>query len=221
MLENISMGSANIKNKSNHPVEIKKINTSLWTLRDEIEACIKERMSTGQDESVIEEIKEFYQSLGPQKNDNEGQIQNEVSSNEETQKAKFQRSIPNEVISGFSFLADINMQDILVFSKERFTHGQTIIIRFDIPKTFTVSAEVIKTADIGRNSKIISDTKPQYRVLAKFINLFENEQNDLREFLYSIEPTRPTPAKKLKLPSQMSDGDMEEEDDDEFGDLDL
>ncbi len=55
---------SNIINKSNHPVEIKRINVKVWRLRDEIEAAIAQRISeTGNSEDNpvdIEDIKEFY-----------------------------------------------------------------------------------------------------------------------------------------------------------------
>ncbi len=53
-------------NKSNHPVNIKKINVRIWTLRDEIEACIQKRIEEqGADNVDIEDIKSFYSQLRP------------------------------------------------------------------------------------------------------------------------------------------------------------
>ena len=53
-------------NKSNHPVNIKRINIRVWTLRDEIEACIQKRIEEQGAENVdIEDIKAFYSSLTP------------------------------------------------------------------------------------------------------------------------------------------------------------
>ena len=55
-------------NKSNHPVNIKRINLRIWTLRDEIEACIQQRIEKqGGDNVEIEDIKEFYSNLKPRK----------------------------------------------------------------------------------------------------------------------------------------------------------
>lgn len=53
-------------NKSNHPVNIKRISVRIWTLRDEIEACIQKRIEeAGSPEADIdiEDIKAFYSSL--------------------------------------------------------------------------------------------------------------------------------------------------------------
>lgn len=53
-------------NKSNHPVNIKKIHVRVWTLREEIEACIQERIKAHGPENVdIEDIKAFYSQLKP------------------------------------------------------------------------------------------------------------------------------------------------------------
>jgi len=57
-----------IYNKSGHPVEVKKISVRLWTLRDEIEAAIDQRIKECEAAEVplyIEDIKNFY-NLVPQ-----------------------------------------------------------------------------------------------------------------------------------------------------------
>ena len=105
------------------------------------------------------------------------------------------------------------MDQILAFSKDSFTYGQNICIEFLIPKSFILSGEVISANHIGRTSKIISETKPDYRVLTSFSYLFEEERTNLRNFLKSVEPDIPPPPKKLKRP------DSEDEDEDEFEDL--
>ncbi len=225
MYENTVM-SANIKNKSNHPVEIKKIGIDIWTLRSEIESAIEKKIQQG-NESDISDIKNFYEAITDTSLESlEVQVPNEsieeTSNNEEEEatKEKFQRVFPSKKISGHSFLADINMEGILFFSMQKFTHGQSVIINFNIPKDFSVSAQVIKSVDIASTSRIISETKPRYRILAKFVYYFENEKDQLRSFLQSIEPTRPEPIQKVNKESQdMSQNDLP--DDDEFGDLDL
>lgn len=55
---------SNIINKSNHPVEVKRIDIQIWTLRDEIEAAILKRIQenpgVAPEDLDIEDIKEFY-----------------------------------------------------------------------------------------------------------------------------------------------------------------
>ena len=57
---------SNIINKSNHPVEVKKIQVKVWKLRDEIEAAIAQRLTEHQDSNTevnIDDIKNYYTSL--------------------------------------------------------------------------------------------------------------------------------------------------------------
>ena len=58
---------SNILNKSNHPVEVKKIDINVWTLRDEIESAIsmrlKEHPDTPSNEVDISDIKDFYNKI--------------------------------------------------------------------------------------------------------------------------------------------------------------
>lgn len=327
---------SNILNKSNHPVQIKRINVRIWKYRDEIEKAIAIRMQECEQQGIeldIEDIKEFYTrkkpkyldpdydpemdedeaqaadigadgldssgnvmdeealammaamgggegpSEGEESEDNEDEAAQEASehseeddeaarmaaemlgdqagessdaedeaakmaaemlgdqgadedadalaaamladqgaqatTNEPIEQKKLTRVPPDEVkVSyGFALLADLDMREMLVFSKEGYTYGQNICIEFLIPKSFILSAEVKGVSHIGRTSKIISDTKPDYRIQTDFTFLFEGERTNLREFLQSVEPTIPPPPKKIKRT------DTEDDDDDEFEDL--
>ncbi|MEX1098987.1 MAG: hypothetical protein WEB87_01090 [Bacteriovoracaceae bacterium] len=67
-------------NKSNHPVNIKKINIRVWTLRDEIEACIQKRIEEQGVENVdIEDIKNFYSNLRAKNNLEEDELDDNVA----------------------------------------------------------------------------------------------------------------------------------------------
>lgn len=126
----------------------------------------------------------------------------------------YQRKSPGiEAISpGFCLIADLNMESILFFSYNTFLEGQTIALEFQIPKKFIITCEVIKSTDIDRTSKIISDSKPRYRINAKIIFHYAGERSSLREFLKSVEPDIPPPTSKLKRKNK-------DEDADEFEDL--
>lgn len=290
-----------IINKSNHPVEVKKINIQIWKLRDEIEKSISLRLEEtgGNSEDLdIEDIKAFYTRNKPkyldpnydpedddQNADNvvsigsegEGEDSNnkkmdgealsnlnaledeadeqdsneaeESENNEEsddeaaklaaemlddkgapngateelsdqtapTKKKikKLKRIHPNidKLSKGFSLLSDLNMDNIVFFSKHAYTFGQNITIEFLIPNKFMISAEVKTCVDLKRNSKIISETKPNYRVEADLTYLWDGERSSLRDFLKSVEPEIPPAPKKMKRP------ESEDEDDDEFEDL--
>lgn len=127
----------------------------------------------------------------------------------------FKRLPPHQdkVSPGFTLLSDINMHEVLVFTKESFTHGSSIVLEFQIPKKFVMSAEVIKCVNISRNSKIISETRPKFRVQAAFKYLHKDEKETLRAFLESIEIDIPPSPKKFKR--------ISEEDEDDFEDLGL
>jgi hypothetical protein len=321
---------SNIINKSNHPVQIKRINVRIWKFRDEIEKAIAIRLIESNEQGVelnIEDIKKFYtrkkpkyldpdydpaedndeddEEIGTDGLDSSGNVVDEESENsdkedsktpeekeekeekeeekeekeeekeekeeddeaaklatemlgdnaastpEEDEAAKLaaemlgdqgssnsdaddlsmledqgtptettatpkalERVVPDDdrVSYGFALLSDLNMEEMLVFSKDGYTFGQNICIEFLIPKSFTISGEVVGVSHIGRTSKIISETKPDYRVQLEFTYLFETERSNLRDFLKSVEPTIPPAPKKLKRPESDDDGDDEFED---------
>lgn len=313
---------SNIINKSNHPVEVKKIPVRMWKLRDEIEDAIARRIESeghSDDKPVdIEDIKLYYTSiLNAEKNDSEDDDdddddidpnvdssgnpmdddalemmaalgggeekteEDEESTNEEEEpkesesddageqddeaamlaaqmladqgmgitppseneddddeaamlaaqmladqapsappaeekeeRKPFKRSAPSEakVVNGFVLLSDINMDHIVIFSQGTFIHGQNVVIEFVVPKAFTQMVEVVSSIDISRKSKIISATKPGFRVRSTFLFKFDGERGELRSFLQSIEPEIPEPPKKLKRPES-------DDDDDDFDDL--
>lgn len=105
------------------------------------------------------------------------------------------------------------MDQVLLFTKQDYVYGQNIVINFKIPNNFSSTIEVIKTVNIGRNSKIISASKMDYRILGKFLFKFPQERENLRNFLSSIEPDIPEPPKALKK------AEVEDDDDDDFDDL--
>ncbi|EQC46511.1 hypothetical protein [Bacteriovorax sp. Seq25_V] len=53
-----------IYGNSSDPVLIKKISLRIWTLRDELEAVIKERISEGQERPPLEDLMKEYKSKG-------------------------------------------------------------------------------------------------------------------------------------------------------------
>ena len=116
----------------------------------------------------------------------------------------FQRQAPNsEKISyGFSFLADINMKHLLSFTKNKFIQGQTVVVEFLIPQSFMMTAEVSYCHHYARTSKIISSTKPDYRVQCRFIYAIRGERDSLRNFLISVEPNLGVQQKKAPKASE-------------------
>lgn len=117
-----------------------------------------------------------------------------------------------KVSSGFCLLSDLNMDTILFFSHNTFLQGQTIVLEFQIPKKFIITCEILKSTDIDRTSKIISETKPRFRIQALIKHSYPGERSQLREFLKSVEPDIPPPPTKLKRKNN-------DEEADEFEDL--
>ncbi len=143
----------------------------------------------------------------------------EDSDEPQTQKSQvkeqlIERTAPeaDKISTGFAFLSDMDMSKILCFSKKGFTLGQNICIEFLIPNSFIMTGEVVGSNHVGRNSKIISEMKPEFRIMSAFSFHFEGERERLRSFLQSVEPDIPPPPKKLKKSA-------DDEEDDEFEDL--
>lgn len=128
---------------------------------------------------------------------------------------QLERFAPQKFSHGFALLADINMEYALLFTRESFIPGQSIAMEFLIPQRFIISAEVIRCSAVSNQSKVISETKPKYRLQCFFTYNYEGERTKLREFLQSIEPEIPPPPKKISKPEDSDD------DDDDFDDLGL
>jgi len=250
-----------IYNKSDQPIEVKKISVRLWTLRDEIEAAIGRRMKECEAAGVplfIDDIKRFYNLnlQAPLNNDKNvltlhaktdeaesmanlmESINEEVVTEAEDKDAKedkteaesktfteaekilaeqnklgleskkpnpildrpYQRQPPdlNKISYGFTLLSDINMDSILSFTKDRFLYGQSVVVDFLIPQSFMMTATVVYCHYYALRSRIISSTKPDYRLQCKFAYAIPRERETLRKFLVSIEPTLPSNLKKAK-----------------------
>ncbi|MGE3610823.1 MAG: hypothetical protein AB7I27_14625 [Bacteriovoracaceae bacterium] len=118
----------------------------------------------------------------------------------------FQRQAPDtdKIIYGFTILSDINMDSLLSFTKERFMQGQLVIVEFLIPQSFKMMAKVNYCHNYGLRSKIISSTKPDFRLQCKFIFAIPGERDTLRNFLKSIEPT----IEKKKVKKEAEDDSL-------------
>ncbi len=210
-----------IYNKSTHPVEVKKISLRIWSLRDEIEAAIERRIRECEAAGIplyIDDIKKFYNINSPVSDSSQGVADLMESLSQETpleeaeeimaeQKLQgldnsspnpildrpYQRTPPDlEKISyGFSLLSDINMDTFLSFTKNKFLQGQSIVVEFLIPQSFMMSADVTYCHYFAMRSRIISSSRPDYRVQGRFNYTFNGERENLRNFLKSIEPEIP------------------------------
>jgi hypothetical protein len=103
-----------------------------------------------------------------------------------------------KITYGFALLSDINMETILSFTKDKFLHGQSVVVEFLIPQSFIMTAHVSYCSHYAIRSRIISSTRPDYRIQCRFDFSMPGERDTLRNFLKSIEPTIPQPVKKAK-----------------------
>lgn len=103
----------------------------------------------------------------------------------------YQRQAPDlEKISyGFILLSDINMENMLSFTKDKFLQGQSVTVEFLIPQNFMMTADVSYCHHYAMRSRIISSSKPDYRLQCRFAFAIPGERDTLRAFLKSIEPT--------------------------------
>lgn len=116
----------------------------------------------------------------------------------------YQRQAPDmeKVSYGFVLLSDITMEHMLTFTKERFLQGQSVTVEFLIPQNFMMTADVTYCHHYARTSRIISSSKPDYRLQCRFAFAIPGERDTLRNFLKSIEPNLPPEKKKAKKESE-------------------
>lgn len=112
----------------------------------------------------------------------------------------YRRQAPDldKVSYGFILLSDINMELMMSFTKDKFLQGQSVVIEFLIPKNFIISADVTYCHNYAMRSRIISSTKPDFRLQCKFLFSMKGERDALRNFLKSIEPNLSSEKKNNK-----------------------
>jgi hypothetical protein len=103
----------------------------------------------------------------------------------------YQRQAPDldKISYGFVLLSDINMENMLSFTKDKFLQGQSVTVEFLIPQNFMMTADVSYCHHYAMRSRIISSSKPDYRLQCRFAFAIPGERDTLRSFLKSIEPT--------------------------------
>lgn len=118
----------------------------------------------------------------------------------------FQRQAPDldRISYGFCFLSDIHMDSLLSFTQGKFLQGQSVVVEFLIPQTFMMTADVTYCHYFALRSRIISSTKPDFRVQCHWSFALQGERETLRSFLRSIEPTV---VEKKKAPKKESEDD--------------
>lgn len=156
-------------------------------------------------ESVADEAKEEPKSEGENNlSSAEEIIATQAKEGLETKKPNpildrpYQRQAPdlNKISYGFTLLSDITMDNILSFTKDSFLQGQSVVVEFLIPQSFMMTADVTYCHFYAMRSRIISSSKPDYRLQCRFTYSIPGERENLRNFLKSIEPNIPGKRKK-------------------------
>ena len=267
-----------IHHSSSDPVLIKKISLKVWTLRDEVEARVKEKVEALQDQEGSEidlsDLKDAYTkknnasaeviAINPAAplDDSEDEMKrameeamgggsaeapNEEAPTEEGTEENAESAVETppaqdnnvtplfatngnegnlidinvdmpplaeeKIFKGKTVLAEIGMDRIFFFTNKLFTEGQSIVIKFEIPKTFIMNADVHYCRPFNLKSRVISQNNFQYRVMAKFSFLKEGERALLRQFLKSVEP-------ETQAQAPVQEAKAEKEADSDFSELD-
>lgn len=159
-------------------------------------------------EEVDEDMSAMMDALESENNDTEQTPEGpSAQTADEVQIKSIDRSVPESINPGTIMLSDINMEHVLVFSREGYTIGQTVVIEFDIPKSFKMTATIVNCQPIGQQTRIISDNRPRFRSMLRFTHLLPGERTQLRQFLKSIEPDLPKaqPKKAQKEADEAAD----------------
>ena len=80
---------------------------------------------------------------------------------------------------------------MLAFSKQGFIPGQSVVVEFLIPRPFMLSAEIMLSNNVAMRSRIISESKPDFRLQCRLTYALNGERTRLRDFLTSVEPDLP------------------------------
>ena len=112
----------------------------------------------------------------------------------------YTRTAPNsdKISYGFALLADVNMEWMLTFSKDGFIQGQSVVVEFLIPRPFMLSAEIMMCNNVSMRSRIISESKPDFRLQCRLTYALAGERARLRDFLTSVEPDLPKKMTAVK-----------------------
>jgi hypothetical protein len=197
-----------IHKSSKDPVLVKKISLKGWRLSEELKAEIKSRLDAQEsEESIISDLEKIFTPSkrptltlvagdGEDKAISGSTTETSSESSETLQVVQYTPALEEQhLFFGRTFLSEITMENIHFFCSETFLAGQSIVLQFQIPKPFIVNVEVVSARPYALNSRIISEGKLPYRVIAKFTFLKTGERDLLRDFLTAVEP-RPQEAQK-------------------------
>lgn len=216
---------------SKDPVIIKKISLKIWHLRDEIEVVLKEKLKENpeiQDDLLIKDLVNEYTEIkkvtGPRAVPDEAPAEENAEIPPETDEANSEPSEtiisqrqpeipPDKITHAKTILGEISMENMYIFCDHKYIIGNSLVIEFQIPQKFSLTADVLSCREFSMGSRIISDNKLPYRAYIKFSFLRKGERTLLRNFLSSVAPAKVSQTKK-------EDDKKEEKESEEFDELD-
>lgn len=210
-----------ILNSSSDPVLVKKIDLRIWTLRDEIESTISEKIEEKDDqEAALTEVISEYTAkeeapkmeAAPPPQEGDAPVAETAPPKEAESPFSVIQKIPviarEKLGVGVSLLAEINMDAIYFFATRPFIPGQSVMIEFRVPNHFIISADIIFCRSFNLKSRIISAQKMPYRIGAKFSFVKKGERTLLRKFVSSIEPSGKKSPEVAKEGGGETDADL-------------
>jgi hypothetical protein len=115
---------------------------------------------------------------------------------------RYPRLQPEDISHGKVLISEVSINDILFFSEKAFFPGETIIIHFCLPESFSITLEILDIHNYTHQSQIYSIRPMPYRIYARTLFLRHGERSVLREFLLSAEPPNYSSVELLKLASE-------------------
>lgn len=194
-----------------NPINLKKVSMRVWSLKEHLIAILNARLeNAGGDIEKIKDITDLKEEFNfgdqwPETKEKGEELKEEK--NEEGEKITLYRrklDIPEENMAhGMAILYEINFNKIHFFCDENFFIGSSIVFSLDVPKAFEIAAVVLDCRPFDLESKIISEIKYSYRIVAEFKFLKKGQLSMLREFLTAINPEKPQ-AEEVEIPTEAS-----------------
>lgn len=189
---------------------------------DDLEAEMAAALEEGGDEASEEEPEQSGDDLEAEMAAalNEGSSESQESEAEQPSSGpvsiiqRGSQHIPeDQLIKGMTILSEVGIDKIHFFSQVPFLEGQSIVLEFQIPQRFVVNANIHYCRPFNISSRIISENRLPYRVVANFTFLKEGERTLLRNFVESIEP-------EVSVQPVIKQAKADDEEGDDFDDLD-
>ncbi|TDJ04825.1 MAG: hypothetical protein E2O68_07550 [Deltaproteobacteria bacterium] len=173
------------------PVILKKVPIRIWHLKDHLMAILRKRLeNSGGDLEKIKDINDLKREFRFE-NRWFGEESEEEEKKDGEKMTLFRRIIEvpeDKMAHGQAILYEINFDKIHFFCEQSFFIGSTIMLKLIVPKAFGIAAIVVDCRPFDFDSKVISEIKYPYRIVAEFKFTRKGQATLLRQFLTAIDP---------------------------------